>query len=134
MNSIPVKQLVPMNYVRPFAINWENVIDFLYLSATQMFQAPNMIIMAIASTRMYRSVNNSVGQRETPRETKRTAVSDMRVRSLNPADMSVPNAEYGQYPTSHMSGSGSYISAEPHERYKAHEVSLNVDVESGPEK
>jgi hypothetical protein len=33
-------------------------IDFLRVSATQMFQGPNMVIMAIAATRMYRSLIN----------------------------------------------------------------------------
>ena len=125
-----------MNYVRPFAMIREKVFDFLYLSATQMFQAPNMIVMAIAATKMYRSVDNLVGPRETPRGPRRTVLSDMRVRSvpLNQTDMSVPSTEYGQYSTS-QSGSGSHNSKDPqHERYKAHEVSFNIDVESGPEK
>ena len=40
-----------------------------------------------------------------------------------------------QYPTSHMYRSGSYIgTADPQERYKAHEISFNVDAEGGPEK
>ncbi len=37
--------------------------------------------------------------------------------------MSVPRSDYGQYTTSQMSGSGSYISTD------LHRVSLNVDVE-----
>jgi carbohydrate-binding DOMON domain-containing protein len=123
-----------MNYVRPRAMIMEKVFDFLYLSAPQMFQAPNMIVMAIAATRMYRSID-IVNPRETPQGNKRTVVSDMRVRSVpvNQTDVSVPSTEYGQYLTS-QSGSASYISTDPHERYKAHEVSFNVDVESGPEK
>jgi hypothetical protein len=94
-----------------------------------------MIVLAIAATRMYRSVDNLVGSRETPRGPKRTVLSDMRVRSvhLGQTDVSVPSTEYGQYPTS-QNGSGSYISTDPHERQKAHEVSFNVDVESCPEK
>jgi hypothetical protein len=101
-----------------------------------MFHAPNMIVMATAATRMYRSVDNLVGPRaETPRGPKRTVLSDMRVRSvhLNQTDVSVPSTDYGQYPTS-QSGSASYISTEPHEGPKAHEVSFNVDVESCSEK
>ena len=100
-----------------------------------MFVAPNMIVLAIAATRMYRSLDNLASSRETPRATKRTVISDMRVRTvpLNQTDVSVPTTEYGQYPTS-QSGSGSYISTDPHERYKAHEVSFNLDVESGAEK
>ena len=40
-----------------------------------------------------------------------------------------------QYPTSHMCRSDSHIgTADPQERYKAHEISFNVDVDSGPEK
>ena len=91
-----------------------------------------MIVLAIAATRMYR-LDNLVGPHETLRATKRTVISDMRVRSvqLNQTEVSVPTTEYGQYPASHT-GSGSYISTD-HERYKAREVSLNADVESGPE-
>jgi hypothetical protein len=97
-----------------------------------------MVIMAIAATRMYRFVDTRGSPRETPRGTRRTVISDMRVRSvqLNQTDVSVPTTEYGQYPTSQsgQSGSGSYISTDQHERHKAHEVSFNVDVESGLEK
>jgi hypothetical protein len=94
-----------------------------------------MIALTIAATRMYRSVDARVNLPETPRGTRRTVVSSMRVRSvpLNQTDLSVPSTDYGQYPTS-QSGSGSYISTDPHERYKAHEVSFNLDVESGAEK
>jgi hypothetical protein len=95
-----------------------------------------MIVMAIAATRMYRSVDTRVSPRETSRGTRRTVISDMRVRSvpLDQTDVSVPSTEYGQYPTS-QSGTGSYISStDPHELYKTHEVSFNVDAESGPEK
>jgi hypothetical protein len=97
-----------------------------------------MIAMAIAATRMYRSVDNSASSRETPRGPRRTVVSDMRVRTvqLNQTDMSVPSTEYGQYTTS-QSNSGSYVSTDvtdPQERYKAHEVDFNIDVESCPEK
>jgi hypothetical protein len=38
-----------------------------------------------------------------------------------------------QFPMSQMSRPGSYISTDPQGHYKAHEVSLKVDVESGPE-
>ena len=94
-----------------------------------------MIVMAIAAIRMYRSVDTRVSPRETSRGTRRTVISDMRVRSvpLDQTDVSVPSTEYSQYPTS-QSGTGSYISTDPHERYKTHEVSFNVDAESGPEK
>jgi hypothetical protein len=124
-----------MSYVRPFSMIREKVFDFLYLSATQMFHAPNMIVMATAATRMYRSVDNLVGPRETPRGPRRTVLSDMRVRSvhLNQTDVSVPSTGYGQYPTS-QNGSSSYISTDPHERPKAQEVSFNVDVENCPDK
>jgi len=94
-----------------------------------------MIVLAIAATRIYRSVDTRVNPRETPRGTGRTVISDMRVRTvpLNQTDMSVPTTDYSQYPTS-QGGSGSYTSTDPHERYKAHEVSFNLDVENGPEK
>ena len=42
--------------------------------------------------------------------------------------------ECEKYPTSQMSLSGTSIGTESQGRYKAHEVSLNVDVERGPEK
>lgn len=94
-----------------------------------------MIVLAIAATRMYRSVDNPISPRETtPRGTKRTVLSDMRARpvQLTPTEVTVPSTEYDHYPTSQSgSGSGSYISTDPH---KTHEVSFNVDVESGPEK
>jgi hypothetical protein len=41
--------------------------------------------------------------------------------------------ECDRFPMSQMSRPGSYISTGPQGRYKAHEVSLKVDVESGPE-
>jgi hypothetical protein len=47
-------------------------------------------------------------------------------------DVSV-RTEYGQFSSSQMSRSGPYISTESEGRYKAHEVSFNVDVESGLE-
>src|SRR5258708_3536130 len=132
------KQPVPMNYVRPYATSRVNVSDSLCLSATQMFQAPNMIVLAIAATRSYRYTDSRVVSRETPRSTRRTVISDMRVRSgpipFNQTDVSVPSMDYNQYPTSQSSGPGSYISTDPHGRYKAHEVNLDVDVESGQEK
>jgi hypothetical protein len=104
-------------------------------SETQMFQAPSTIVMAIAATRMYRSADDLVRAGETPRGPRRTVLSDMRVRTvqLNQTDVSVPSTEYGQYPMS-QSNSGSYVCTDPQERYKAHEVSFNVDVESCPEK
>jgi hypothetical protein len=40
--------------------------------------------------------------------------------------------KYDRFPTS-QSRPGTYISTDPEGRYKAHEVSLNVDVESGLE-
>ena len=124
-----------MNYVRLFCAMIRLGFIFLYLSTTQMFIAPSMIVLAIAATRTYRSLEVSASPRNTPRATRPTVISDMRVRTvpLNQTEVSVPTTEYGQYPTS-QTGSGSYISTDPHERYKAHEVSLNVDIESGPEK
>jgi len=63
-------------------------------------------------------------------------VSEVRVRTgpipLNRVEVSV-RTECDQFPMSQMSHSGSYIDADTQENYKAHEVSLNVDVESGPE-
>jgi hypothetical protein len=41
-----------------FATSRREDIDSLRVSATQMFQCPNMVIMTIAATRMYRSLIN----------------------------------------------------------------------------
>jgi hypothetical protein len=41
-----------------FATSRREDIDFLRVSATQTFQGPNLVIMAVASTRMYRSLIN----------------------------------------------------------------------------
>jgi hypothetical protein len=41
--------------------------------------------------------------------------------------------ECDEFPMSQMSRSGTYISTDPQRHYKAHELNLNVDVESGPE-
>ena len=62
--------------------------------------------------------------------------ADMRKRSgptkLNRMEVSV-RTEYEQYPTS-QTGSCSFMDKEPQGHCKAHEVSLDVDVESGQEK
>jgi len=102
----------------------------LNLPMNYMFQAPSMIVLAIAATRMYRSSDNPVRSREgTPRGTKRTALSDIRVRPVTLIQTEVTGPTTGTSQSG--SGSGSYISTD---QYKAHEVSFNVDVESGPEK
>jgi hypothetical protein len=41
--------------------------------------------------------------------------------------------EYDQFSSSQMSRSGTYISTDPQGHYKAHELSLSADVESGLE-
>ena len=80
-------------------------------------------------------VDNRSSSLETPRGTGRS-VSELRVRPgpipLNRMEVSV-RTECDQFPMSQMSRSGTYISTDPQGHYKAHEVSLNVDVESGPE-
>jgi hypothetical protein len=62
--------------------------------------------------------------------------TDMRKRSgpiqLNRMEVSV-RTDYEQYPTSQTS-SGSFVGKELQGHCKAHEVSLDVDVESGQEK
>ena len=64
-------------------------------------------------------------------------VSEMRVRPghipFNSMEVSV-RTEYEQCPPSQMSQSGSFVSTEPQERYKAHEVCLVGDIESAHEK
>jgi hypothetical protein len=80
-------------------------------------------------------IDNRSSSHETPRGT-RCSVPDTRVRPgsipLDRMDVSV-RTEYGQFSSSQMSRSGPYISTESEGRYKAHEVSFNVDVESGLE-
>ena len=72
---------------------------------------------------------------ESPRGTGRS-VSEPRVHPgpipLNQMEVSV-RTEYGEFPTSPMSQSGTYVSTDTEGRYKAHKVSLNADVESGQE-
>jgi hypothetical protein len=63
-------------------------------------------------------------------------VSKMRFRSGHkpPNGMSVTmGTECDQLPTSQMGDYGTYVSTD-HEGYKVQEVTLPVDVESGPEK
>ena len=80
-------------------------------------------------------IDNRSSSLENPRGTGRS-VSELRVQPgpipLNRMEVSV-RTEYDQFPMSQMSRSGTYISTDPQGRYKAHEVSLNVDVESGLE-
>jgi hypothetical protein len=81
-------------------------------------------------------VDNRSSSHESPPGTG-PQVSEMRVRPgpmpLNQMEMTV-RTEAGQYPTLQMSRCGSSISTDQQGNYKAHEVSFNVDVESGPEK
>jgi hypothetical protein len=63
-------------------------------------------------------------------------VSELRIRSgpIQLSQMEVTmRTECDPLPMSQMSRPSSYISADPQGRYKAHEVSLKVDVESGRE-
>ena len=64
-------------------------------------------------------------------------VSDMRVRPgpvpFNSMEVSV-RTEYERYLPSQTSPSGSSVSTESKEHYKAHEVSFDGDIESGHEK
>ena len=80
-------------------------------------------------------VGNRFRSLESSRRTRRS-VSELRVRSgpipLSRMEGSV-RTEGDRFPISQMSRPSSYISTDPQSRYKAHEVSLNVDVESGPE-
>jgi hypothetical protein len=51
---------------------------------------------------------------------------------LNKMEVTV-RTECDQYPTSQMNRSGTYIGTDTQGNYKAHEVSLNADVECGLE-
>ncbi|KAF8487391.1 hypothetical protein DFH94DRAFT_25610 [Russula ochroleuca] len=101
-------------------------------------QSPGMIIVTIAATRLYRSLTNIYSSNisyESPRGTGRSA-SEPQVQPgpmpLNQMEVSV-RTEYDQFPTTQMSHSGACISTNPEGSYKEHEVSLNIDVESGLE-
>ena len=100
-----------------------------------MFQTPCMITNTIAATRIYRSLVDYGAAKMTPPGSGRT-VSDMRART-GPIPLSKIEAtirtDREHFPTS-QSGSGSYNTTDLEEPYKIHEVSLNVDVERGPEK
>jgi hypothetical protein len=52
---------------------------------------------------------------------------------FNQMEVSV-RTENEQYPTSRISRTGSFASKEPQRHFKVHEVSLDVDAESGQEK
>jgi hypothetical protein len=62
-------------------------------------------------------------------------VSELRARpgSIQPSRVDVTVGTESQFPTSQIGGYGTYISTD-YDRYKAHEVILDVDVESGHEK
>ena len=81
-------------------------------------------------------VNDCSSQHDGLGETVPT-VSDIQVRPglipRNLMEVSV-RTEYEQHPPSRMSRSGCLISTEPQDRYKAHQVSFNGDVETGQEK
>jgi hypothetical protein len=79
-------------------------------------------------------VNNRSSSHETPRGAA-PIVSELRVRpeTIPSSGVEVTVRTESQFPTSRISGYGTYISTD-HERYKAHEVSLDVDLEIGPEK
>jgi hypothetical protein len=84
---------------------------------------------------MYRSLIDFRSNKSTPSGSRAT-LSDMRVRSgpiqLDQLDVSA-RTERDQCPTS-QGGYDLYITTGPEEPYKAHQVSLDVDVENGPEK
>jgi hypothetical protein len=115
------------------------VILDLNVSLNLISQTPSMIIVTIAATRVYRSLTNIYSSdisHEIPRRNGH-AVSEMWPRSLpiplNRVEVAV-HTESDQYPTSQTTRCGSYITADPQGRYKAHEVSFNTDVENGLEK
>ncbi|KAF8487410.1 hypothetical protein DFH94DRAFT_687893 [Russula ochroleuca] len=100
--------------------------------------SPGMIIVTIAATRLYRSLINIYSSEISPEPSPGTGrlVSELRIRSgpIQLSQMEVTmRTECDPLPMSQMSRPSSYISADPQGRYKAHEVSLKVDVESGRE-
>ncbi|KAF8487444.1 hypothetical protein DFH94DRAFT_27586 [Russula ochroleuca] len=110
----------------------------LNVSLDLMTQTPGMIIVTIAATRVYRSLTNfncANSSLETPGGSGRSG-SVPRIRSvpipLNKMEVTV-RTECDQYPTSQMNRSGTYIGTDTQGNYKAHEVSLNADVECGLE-
>ncbi|KAF8487449.1 hypothetical protein DFH94DRAFT_27645 [Russula ochroleuca] len=110
----------------------------LNVSLNLMTQTPSMIIVTIAATRVYRSLTNfncANSSLETPGGNGHSG-SVPRVRPvpipLNKMEVTV-RTECDQYPTSQMNRSGTYIGTDTQGNYKAHEVSLNADVECGLE-
>ncbi|KAF8496190.1 hypothetical protein F5888DRAFT_1635131 [Russula emetica] len=99
-----------------FATSRKEDIDSSRVSATQMFQCPNMVIMTISATRMYRSLMNR-GTTEISNETlggARHTVSTIQFRSQQvplkwmPAEVSLlMDSDCDQYPNS-QSGSGDW--------------------------
>ncbi len=81
-------------------------------------------------------VDNHSSPQDIPRENGQM-VSGLRIRSGSVApsriEVSVRTMECDDYPTTQTS-SVSYTTTDPHGNYKAHEVSLDVDIERGPEK
>jgi len=107
--------------------------DKLSVPLTLITQTPSMVIVTIAATRMYRSLINfasSENSHGTPRGGR--TVSEMHVRSgpipLNQMEVTV-RTERDRFSMSQSL----YVSTNQ-ESYKAHEVSLSGDVESGREK
>jgi hypothetical protein len=71
---------------------------------------------------------------KTFRGSGRQAESEMRVRSgpipLSRMEVSI-RTERERYPASQISGASSFVSTNPQEHCKTHEVTYDVDVESG---
>ncbi|KAI0274156.1 hypothetical protein BGY98DRAFT_93753 [Russula aff. rugulosa BPL654] len=103
-----------------------------------IFQALNLITITIAATRMYRSLmimGSAEILQESVRDSGRT-ISKSRVQPepIPLSRMESVRVEMDRPSKSQMAGSSSYISTDPHVHYKEHEVSHNVDVNSGSEK
>ncbi|KAF8487388.1 hypothetical protein DFH94DRAFT_25075 [Russula ochroleuca] len=111
----------------------------LNVSLDLIDQTPAMIIMTIATTRVYRSLTKfytSDIQHEVPKRSG-NAASEMMFHSvpipLTRVEVAV-HTESDPYLMSQITHSDSYVGTDPQGRYKTHEVSSNTDVEKGLEK
>lgn len=106
----------------------------LNVSMNLMYQTPGMIALSIAATRIHRSLMDYTPP-DVSRDTRvRTATSRTRSVIVLPTRTEVfVRTESDQSPTLQTSRT-SYVSTDPQETHKEHEMSLDVDVERGLEK
>ncbi|KAF8487392.1 hypothetical protein DFH94DRAFT_25666 [Russula ochroleuca] len=101
-------------------------------------QTGGLVIVNIAATRLYRPLTNIYSSDISHKNPRGAGCSTSELRfhtgpiMLNRMEVS-ERTEYDEFPMSQMSRSSTYIATGTQGNYKAHDVSLNVDVESGLE-